>query len=151
MRGTVIAIVVAAGALTTAVAQSPPANEKALREAMAAAERGPANLFAPDWVFWSGAYVKPLVANEQPQFRPGSSASNRDNQKQAVTVIQLKIAESGDMAYEYSTVKSSWDRNDNKRHIETEGGMLRVWRNIGGKWLIVASFQHPYDNTPTER
>jgi hypothetical protein len=55
------------------------------------------------------------------------------------------------MAYEYSTFKSSWDRKDNKRHIEIDGGMLRVWRKIGGNWLIAASFQRPYDNTPTER
>jgi ketosteroid isomerase-like protein len=150
MRGTVIAVVVAVAALTTAVAQSPTADEKALREAIAAASLVERRI-APDTVFWSGALVKPVVGEEQPQPRPGSSANNRENVKLAVTVIQLHVATSGDMAYEYSTTKSSWDRNDNKRHIESEGGMLRVWRKIGGKWLIVASFQHPYDNTPTER
>jgi hypothetical protein len=55
------------------------------------------------------------------------------------------------MAYEYSTFQTSWDRKDNGRHFALEGGLLRVWRKMDGQWLIAASFQHPYANTPVEQ
>ena len=71
--------------------------------------------------------------------------------KTPVTVLQLRVAASGDMAYEYSTFQTSWDRKDNGRHFALEGGLLRVWHKMDGKWLIAASFQHPYDDTPVEQ
>jgi hypothetical protein len=54
------------------------------------------------------------------------------------------------MAYEYSTGRTSFDRQD-KQHIEFDSALLRVWRKDAGQWKIAASFQHPYDDTPSAR
>ena len=51
----------------------------------------------------------------------------------------------------FATFQTSWDRKDNGRHFALEGGLLRVWHKMDGKWLIAASFQHPYDDTPVEQ
>jgi len=146
-------LVILLGSAVCAFAQNPSADEAAIREVIAEMNAGRPAPRTTDTVFWSGAYVKPFVRGEQPQVRPGSSAGgdNRTNQQIAVTVLQLRVAASGDMAYEYSTFQTSWDRKDNGRHFALEGGLLRVWYKIDGKWLIAASFQHPYANTPVEQ
>ena len=153
MKNCFLALVILLGSAVCALAQNPSADEEAIRDAIAEINAGRTTPRTTDTVFWSGAYVKPYVQGEQPQARPGSSAvgNNRTNQKTAVKVLQLRVSASGDMAYEYSTFQTSWDRKDNGRHFALEGGLLRVWRKIDGKWQIAASFQHPYDNTPAEQ
>ena len=109
--------------------------EEAIRDVIAEINAGRPAPSTTDTVFWSGAYVKPFVRGEQPQARPGSSAAgnNRINQKTAVEVLQLHVAASGDMAYEYSTFQASWDRKDNGRHFAVEGGLLRVEEYLARK------------------
>ena len=153
MKNCFLVLVIVLGSAVYALAQNPSADEEAIRDVIAEIIAGRPAPLTTDTVFWSGAYVKPIVRGEQPQARPGSSAegNNRINQKMGVTVLQLHVAASGDMAYEYSTFQASWDRKDNGRHFALEGGLLRVWRKMDGKWLIAASFQHPYDDTPVEQ
>src|SRR5262249_45893930 len=128
------------------LAQHPSADEEAIREAIAEINVGRPASRTTDTVFWSGAYVEPFVRGEQPQTRPVSSAGgcNPTNQHTAVTVLHPRVSASGDVAYEYSTFQTSWDRKDNGQHFALEGGLLRVWHKMDGKWLIAASFQHPY-------
>jgi ketosteroid isomerase-like protein len=65
--------------------------------------------------------------------------------------VQLHIAASGDVAYEYSTFKQSWVRNDNNQKVEDEGALLRAWRKVDGRWRIGAQFRRPNDHSPTSR
>ena len=155
MRATTIAFALLIAAGSTTFAQNPSADEKAIRDIVAkmdAGERIPGGLALPDSVGWSGATVKPVVGNEKPQFRPGSSAGGgRTNEMRATQIVQLHIAASGDVAYDHGTFKSSWVRTDNKQKIELEGAYLRVWRKVAGSWKIAATFQRPYDDTPTTK
>ena len=152
LRVALVSFAVLAAASSSAGAQNRGADEKAIRAAidLINSGRGQEVPSTPDRVFWSGALVRPNVRGEKPEPRANSSAGNRSNEKTAVTVNQLHVSASGDMAYEYSTFKSSWVRNDTKQTIQREGGLLRVWRKIDGKWHIAASFQQPYNNTPAE-
>jgi ketosteroid isomerase-like protein len=61
----------------------------------------------------------------------------------------LHVSAGGDLAYEYSTFKQSWVRNDNKQKVEDEAAMLRVWRKVDGRWRIAANFRRPDDNAAT--
>jgi ketosteroid isomerase-like protein len=132
--------------------QTLSADEKTLREIVGrvnAGERVPA-LITSDTVFWSGALVKPTVGLAAPQVRPGSSDPNeRINSTTVGKLVQLVVSSSGDLAYEYSTFKSSWVRGDNNQKVELEGAVLRTWRKIDGQWTIGAEFRRPYDNSPT--
>jgi ketosteroid isomerase-like protein len=135
-------------------AQDRSADEKAIRDLIGKinAGRGGEIESTADRVFWTGAMVRPVMGDEKGEVRPGSSVGDkRTNSKTTVTVKQLKVSPSGDMAYEYSTTRNSWDRTDNKKHIEFDAALLRVWSKVDGKWKVAASFQRGIDNTPTER
>ena len=154
MRAAASAFVLLLAAGSTAFAENQSADEKAIRDVVAkmnAGESSPGGLLLPDAVTWSGATVKPVVGNEKPQFRPGSSAGARTKETRTAHIVQLHVAASGDQAYEYGTFKSSWVRNDNKQQVEVDGAYLRVWRKLGGSWKIAANFQRPYDETPTTK
>jgi ketosteroid isomerase-like protein len=135
-------------------AQDRSADEKAIRAEVGKLEagRGSEVKQTDDSVFWSGAYVRPVVGREKPVLRPGSSADGkRINAKMTIKVNQIRVSDSGDMAYEYSTARSSWDRTDNKQHIEFDAAVLRVWRKENGQWKIAAFFTRPIEDTPTTR
>jgi ketosteroid isomerase-like protein len=135
-------------------AQVRSADEKAIRDLIDKINTGRAGEIGQteDSVFWSGAIVRPIVGDEKAEIRPGSSAGDkRANIKSIVTVKQLKVSQSSDMAYEYSTTRNSWDRTDNKKHIEFDAASLRVWQKVNGNWKIAAFFQRPIEDTPSER
>jgi ketosteroid isomerase-like protein len=155
MRAVALAFTILAAVGVTAAVQSPSADEKAIRDLIAKRNAGELTLndATTDVAWWSGAMVKPTVGAETPQFRPGSSAggNGRTNTTSRDQVVQLHVAASGDLAYEYSTFHSSWVRKDDQRKIEIDGAVLRTWRKVGGQWKIAAEFRRPYDDTPTEK
>jgi ketosteroid isomerase-like protein len=102
----------------------------------------------PEAVLWSGAYKRPQVGNEKstPRNNPHGIANRvPGSQKQKTEPIRIVIADSGDLAYEYSKFTLEFDLKSGQ-HYSTEGGVLRVWQNQGGEWKLAAWFNHPYYN-----
>jgi hypothetical protein len=130
---------------TPLAAQDRSADEKAIRAEVGKLESGHGSEIqgTDDSVFWTGALVRPTVGRETPVLRPGSSSGKRINSKANIKINQLHVSASGDMAYEYSTVHNSWDRTDNKQHIEFDAAVLRVWRKENGQWKVAAWFYIP--------
>jgi hypothetical protein len=97
--------------------------------------------------------AKPTVGDEKSQLRPGTRAApgGRTDSKITRKIEQLQVAASGDMAYEYSTYHFSYVRTSDKQKFELDGASLRVWRKLDGRWRIVATFQRPFDDSPSPR
>ena len=66
------------------------------------------------------------------------------SQKGKTDVQRIVIADSKDLAYEYSKFTLTFDTKDGK-HFNFDGGTLRVWQKQGGEWKIAAMFLRPYD------
>jgi hypothetical protein len=101
-----------------------------------------------DEVFWSGAYLRPIVGTETAQPIPGKySISNRvvGSQKRKTEIIRIVVADSGDLAYEYSKENLQFDVKA-AEHVTLDTGILRVWQKDGGEWKIAARFSFPYDH-----
>jgi ketosteroid isomerase-like protein len=155
MRTIVIGLACLVSVSATAFGQNPPADEKAIRDIVTRINAGEQilDLFLPDSVVVVGSMVKPVVGFGEPrQFRPGASTPDaRRHVTSQEQIVQLHIAASGDVAYEYSTFKQSWVRNDNNQKVEDEGALLRAWRKVDGRWRIGAQFRRPNDHSPTSR
>lgn len=135
------------------VAQDRSADETAIRDLIAKEDAGRRAEVrsTEDLVFWSGAYVRPFVGKEKGEVRPGSSAGQRTNETRQTTVRLLRVSPAGEMAYEHSLVRQSWDRTDTKQHVEFEAALLRVWVKEQNQWKVAAFFQRPIENTPSTR
>jgi ketosteroid isomerase-like protein len=123
------------------------ADETAIRKQIAANDVGTgAGLSLPDAVFWSAALKRPKVGNEKGEPTIDRAAEDRvpGSQKSTTTVIRVVVADSHDLAYEYSTSNFAYDVKGGK-HVSFDRGLLRVWQKQGGDWKIAAFFVRPYD------
>jgi hypothetical protein len=119
------------------------AEEAAIRRLIAAGAFNP----LPDHVFWSGAYRRPTVGGERSEATGGpASLANRvaGSQKSVTTPMRIVVADSHDLAYEYSRSTLEYDLKTGE-HRKVETGVLRVWQKVGGEWREAASFERPYD------
>jgi ketosteroid isomerase-like protein len=121
------------------------AEEAAIR---AAAKDAAANR-APDAIFWSGAYARPIIgkageATAKP--RSGERFDQRRNVQRSENIVRLEVAASGDMAYDFTNFTLSYDLADTKEHASFQGSALRVWKKLDGQWRAVAWFARPYDD-----
>jgi hypothetical protein len=124
-------------------AGSNAAEEAAIRRSIAAGSFNP----LPDHVFWSGAYRRPTVGIERSEFTGGpASLPNRvlGSQRSTTTPLRIVVADSRDLAYEYSRSTLEYDLKGGE-HRKVEVGVLRVWQKVGGEWREAASFERPYD------
>jgi hypothetical protein len=124
------------------------AEEAAIRKQIAAYDMGTRGLGLPDQVFWSGAYKRPTVGNEKGEPAEGAnSIPNRvsGSQKNKTEVIRIVVADSGDLAYEYSKSTLEFDLKSGEHHSSMTG-LLRVWQKQDGNWRIAAFFARPYDS-----
>ncbi|HYA17917.1 MAG TPA: hypothetical protein VEF06_10645 [Bryobacteraceae bacterium] len=100
-----------------------------------------------DHIFWSGAYRRPTVGNEkaEPSVGPGS-IENRvpSSQKSTTQPIRIVVADSRDLAYEYSKSTLEYDLKAGG-HFKADTGLLRVWQKQDGTWKEAAIFVRPYD------
>jgi ketosteroid isomerase-like protein len=145
-------LAIAVGFTVPVFAQDRSADEKALRELIVKLDaQNQAEPIAPDAVRWTGAQVRPYVQGQRAEPRPGLAVgAERVNQKQTYKVERLKIAPSGDMAYEYSNFVLTYDRKDTGRSERFEGALLRVWEKVKGQWRVAAWFQQPYNTAPLQ-
>ena len=131
-----------------ASAQDLKSDEAAIRSIISRSnESGTALPAMPGHVFWSGAYKAPVMGAEKPVERGGPGApSNRvpGSQKVTTTVNKLEIAKAGDMAWEYSTNRTSYEVKGSGK-TEFSASSLRVWRKDGGEWKVAAQFIRPHE------
>ena len=113
-----------------------------IRQRIAEFDRGgPARsaLTTQDPVIWTGASSKPLTKDNT---KADLVAPNRRNDVFKTTVQRIEVAQSEDIAYEYSTFTVSYD--DDRGHTAGAGALLRVWKKEGGAWKIAAQIQRPF-------
>jgi hypothetical protein len=129
------------------------AEEAAIRKQIAALDTGASRreVSLPDDVFWSGAYKRPVVGSQAAEPIGGErSPANRvpGSQRNKTEVIKIIVADSGDLAYEYSSGTLEFDLKSGQ-HTKMEEGILRVWQKQNGNWKVAAFFVQPYDRSPS--
>jgi len=125
------------------------AEEAAIRKAIVAVDgQGSQNRpVMQDMVFWSGAFKKPTVGNEkgEPRSVPrGIEQRVPGSEKHKTEVIRIVVADSHDLAYEYSKSTIEFDLKSGE-HTSFDSGVLRVWQKDGGEWKTAAMFARPYE------
>ena len=111
---------------------------------------GGRDLYMSDRVFWSGAYKRPVMGTETSEPTGGErSIPNRvpGSQKGKTEPIRIVVADSRDVAWEYSRETLEYDLKSGQ-HVRIEDGVLRVWQKQNGEWKIAAAFLQPYDRVP---
>jgi ketosteroid isomerase-like protein len=116
-------------------------DEQAIREL--AAHRGP-KIYAQGAIFVSGAYAHPIIGGDTTEKPiPEVQAEKRKNMDVTETIRRLKVSKAGDMAWEFTDFRASYDATSTGKHVEFPGSMLRVWQKVGGQWRVVAEFRRP--------
>jgi len=102
---------------------------------------GPARngMVMKDAVMWTGASSKPLTKETD---KPDLVAPNRRNDVFKTTVERIEVAQSGDLAYQYSSFSLAYD--DDRGHTQASGALVRIWKKDAGVWKIAVQFQRPY-------
>jgi ketosteroid isomerase-like protein len=126
------------------------ADEKVLRgliEKEIKGERLPYTAYTEDTVFWSGAYHRPLEGRKHMEaVRKGRrAASKRTNERRTRDVKKLVMAQSSDLAYEYSDYTLEFDEPDGRR-FHVKGSYVRVWRKEDGQWKVALWFGQPHED-----
>jgi hypothetical protein len=87
------------------------------------------------------------VGNEKGEPAEGAnSIPNRvsGSQKSKTEVIRIVVADSRDLACEYSKSTLEFDLKSGE-HRSSMTGLLRVWQRQNGNWMVAAFFVRPYD------
>jgi ketosteroid isomerase-like protein len=130
-------------------AGSNAAEEAAIRKLIVAGDQGGTEPgpHLPDVILWNAVYKRPTVGNEKREpFSGPTAVENRvpGSQKVKTEPIRIVIADSRDLAYEYSKGTVEFDLKSGE-HVSFDRGLLRVWQKQGGDWKVAAAFYRPYD------
>jgi ketosteroid isomerase-like protein len=136
-------------AVSARAAGSNPIEEAAIRKQITASDANSNKEHTmPDFIFWSGAYKKPIISHDDPkQYRDGeASITNRKQSTEKIVTVPQRIivSDSKDLAYEYSTFTLEFDTKTGK-HVKVGGAALRVWQKQNGEWKEAAAFMRPYE------
>ena len=127
-----------------AVAQNVSADEKAIRDLIAAADSGKPRSETADAIFWTGAYKRPIVGRQvKPELMPG--VEDRAATRQKTKVRRIEVSKSGDMAYEFSDAEVTVEQKSGQT-TTFMASLLRVWKKADGQWQIAAHFQRPHED-----
>ena len=138
----VIAFAAALLTSTPTAAQNTSADETAIRELIAALDKGTPVAQTADFVLFTGGMKRPFVRGQgEPELKPG--VAERKGGSTATKVRRIKVAKSGDMAYEFSDVDATIIEGSGKSG-SFQASMLRVWKKVDGKWHVAARFQAPH-------
>jgi ketosteroid isomerase-like protein len=120
-------------------AQTGPCTESAIKQG---------RLPAADDVFsYMPPYGKPVVGKAAIQAANAKSFSDRTNITRTwVGDHRIVSTPSGDMAYEYGTLRMGYDEGG--KHNEFEAVILSVYKANGGACQIVASTMQPLEEQP---
>ncbi|MCI0389972.1 MAG: nuclear transport factor 2 family protein [Acidobacteria bacterium] len=126
----------------SAEAQTNP-DERALRELVRLENEGKQVIkFTDQSISVSGAYPGPVIGPEARKKANEEVNRNRLNQTRKNEIVRLVVSKSGDMAYEYGNFTMSFDTPE-KKHVSFSGAYLRVWRKVGGEWMVEVLLARP--------
>ena len=159
----VAAMVVLSSLAVCAEAQSPSADELTIRDLIARYDRGETVAQTGDTIYWTGPFKRPTVGSEardplpadlqpsSPQDAASRSARLQGTRRRVTTPIRIEIAQSGDLAYEFSNSEVRFDLKNGQQEVATPASVLRVWKKDGGQWKIAALFARPhYQDAPPQ-
>jgi hypothetical protein len=153
LRGGITAISFV-GMVSSAAAQDRAADEKSIRtliarfDTMPAAERR--GLYSADAWLWSGTVKRPFSRGQgTPELDDEPMVRNQvpGSERRTTSVRRIEVAQSGDIAYEFSDVELTFQLNAPKglRPDNFMSADLRVWKKVNGEWLIAAHSSHAHD------
>lgn len=119
-------------------------DEQILRELIQKENEGTRAKLTEETILYSSVVPRPLIGREAVVARSQEISQSRTNEKREKQVKRLFVAKSGDLAYEFGDTVISFDAPDQTR-ISFTNSYLRVWRKIGGEWLVDANFARPHD------
>jgi len=123
------------------------ADEAAIRALVADMDAGKSVPRMAKRVFWSGAYERPFMENEQPTPRKGDDGIDKrvpGSQRAKTTVRRIVVSDAGDMAWEYSDATLTFDLKAGGS-VSFTNSTLRVWQKESGQWKLGAFFSFPHD------
>jgi hypothetical protein len=158
----VAAAAVLAAVGISAAAQTPSADEREIRDLIARYDRGEAVARIADDILWTADFPTPVIGRQRGGFivyvdpatpeqvaaaRAAAAASPRvpGSRRRVTTPVRIEIAQSGDLAYEFSNSDLSFDLKNGGRDV-TASSVLRVWKKEDGQWKIAALFARPHDS-----
>jgi len=151
---TVTVAVVLAFATPVAQAQTPSADERAIRELIARYDQQGRQSVqqTDDTIYWTGPFKRPTVGAERPDPLPqneqpsaGASPDRVPGSRRRITTpVRIEIAASGDLAYEFSNSEVVFDLRNGGRESSVPASLLRVWKKDAGEWKVAAFFARPH-------
>jgi ketosteroid isomerase-like protein len=147
---TLLAAVLSLGISAHAAGVNPKEEAAIKKQIVAIDAKGNREHSLPDVIFWSGAFKRPVIGTEDGKSKQeageGSIADRKPATQKLVTKPQrIVVADSQDLAYEYSIFTLEFDTKAGK-HIKFDGAGLRVWQKQGGVWKQAAIFARGYDD-----
>jgi hypothetical protein len=137
-------------------AQSPSADERAIRDLIARYDAGESVTRTDDVIVWSGEFKRPTVGSQEREplpaelrpssaQAPGSPAARVPGSRRRVTTpVRIEIATSGDLAYEFSNSEIRFELTNGQQEVAIPSSVLRVWKKDGGQWKMAAMFARPH-------
>ena len=156
LRRTLATALVLASIAISAEAQSPSADERAIRDLIARYDDGESVARTDDVIYWTGDFKRPTVGSQKPEALPadqrpsaarvpGSPSERIPGARRRVTTpVRIEIAKSGDLAYEFSNSELRFELKNGERESAIPSSVLRVWKKDGGQWKIAALFARPH-------
>jgi hypothetical protein len=147
MRVTTVFVVFVFALLAVISAQTATSDERQIRSLIAKYDSGQREgMGTKDRIFWSGAIKRPVIGSQQGEEVPsdrGLAARVPGSQRNNTTPLRIEIANSGDLAYEFSNSELSFELKDGKKE-RFPTSVLRVWKKEAGEWKIAAMFARPH-------
>ncbi len=99
--------------------------------------------YLKEHVYWNnGTAVRPVNNGEQETPDRGKLLASKGE------VQRLEVAASGDMAYEfskYAITREITDPGQSPHTIQYDLSLLRIWKKVGGKWMVAAHLGRPHN------
>ena len=152
---TLAATVALAAIALSAAAQTPSADERAIRDLIARYDKGESVPRTDDVIVWTGEFKRPAIGSQKGEVlpadqRPSSArvpgaASERvpNSRRRVTTPVRIEVAQSGDLAYEFSNSEVVFDLKNSQRETAVPASVLRVWKKDGAQWKMAAMFARP--------
>lgn len=129
-----------------AAAQSGACTEAGVKAVKAVAGKG-ALPTTSDSYFFSAALDKPVIGQRARQDAGDAVQATRKNESMVENTGRIVADGTGNMAYEYGTVRISYDDVKSGKHQEFTSAYLRVWKSDRGACKVAAEMAQPENNS----
>jgi ketosteroid isomerase-like protein len=120
--------------------------ERVIRALIADQDAGARAPYSDDVIFASGRFSRAIIGSkalsEEEARLQQEPTSRRDNRTVKHDVVRIQIADSGDLAYEFTNFQLGYDNSSNE-HVQFGGHLLRIWRKENGSWKVAALVARP--------